>query len=325
MPDSAEVLATIPVSVRPRRIGITPDGARAYVTMDDFGAGSAEPSGVAVIDTATNTVVTTIEVGARPSAALCSPDGRHVYVPNWAKDTSGRPGVLSVIATDTNTVVATVELSSNAAIPSGGAMTPDGRAVYVACEKEPLAPDSDPGSVAVVDTATNTVKATLTGNQRPDSVTATPDGAFVYVLDFDGDPQVIETATNTATNPWFNIMGSGRIAFTADGSHLYYANDGQDFVTVLDVATHQAVAAVDVNGGHCTDIARTPDGRHICISERSGEGVPRQLQVVDIATNKIIGSPAKWDGSSDGLAIAPDGSKAYVSDRRKSAVRVIQL
>jgi YVTN family beta-propeller protein len=325
VPDSADIQATIPVSVRPRRIAITPDGSRAYVTLDDFGPGTSELSGVAMIDTATNAVVTTIAVGARPSAVLCSPDGKHVYVPNWAKDAEGRPGVLSVIATDTNTVVATVEVSARAAIPSGAAVTPDGRDVYVACEKEPFAPDSTPGTVAVVDTATNTVRATIPGSQRPDSVTITPAGDVVYVLDHDGEPQLIETATHASTFDFVGSATTGSLAFTPDGLRLYVVGDDSDFVDVVDLTTKTVVGAVDVSGGHCTGALVTSDGSRLCISQRPGKAPRRKLYVVDTATNLAIGSPVDWTGSADGLAVSPDGGTAYVSDRPSSAVRVIRI
>src|SRR5207253_2081625 len=86
---------------------ITPDGTRAYVD-----AGS---STVSVIDTATNTVVATIPVGADPSGVAITPDGTRAYVTDQGSTT------VSVIDTATNTVVATINVGAD---PVAVAITP---------------------------------------------------------------------------------------------------------------------------------------------------------------------------------------------------------
>ena len=88
----------------------------AYVT-------NAVDGTVSVIDTATNTVVGTIPVGANPNRLAVTPDGTHVYVANVTGNT------VSVIRTTTNTVVKTIPVGS---LPDGIAVTPDGTKVYVA-------------------------------------------------------------------------------------------------------------------------------------------------------------------------------------------------
>lgn len=61
---------------------------------------------VSVIDTATNTVVATVPVGASPLSVVVNPAGTRVYVAN-----SGNNNV-SVIDTSTNTIVVTVSVGS---------------------------------------------------------------------------------------------------------------------------------------------------------------------------------------------------------------------
>ena len=58
---------------------------------------------VSVIDTATNTVVATVNVGVTPQRLAVTPDGTTVYVAN----SGDNPGEVSVIATTTNTVTGT--------------------------------------------------------------------------------------------------------------------------------------------------------------------------------------------------------------------------
>jgi large repetitive protein len=54
-------------------------------------------------------------------------------------------------------------------------------------------------TVSVIDSATNTVVATIPVGQCPSGVAITPNGAFVYVVNnFANTLSVIDTATNTA-------------------------------------------------------------------------------------------------------------------------------
>jgi YVTN family beta-propeller protein len=105
------VVATISlgISQNPFGVAITPDGTRAYVTIN------FPNNFVSVIDTATNTVVTTIPVGVGPTGVAITPDGTRAYVTNNDSDT------VSVIDTTTNTVVATIPVGVG---PVGVAITP---------------------------------------------------------------------------------------------------------------------------------------------------------------------------------------------------------
>jgi YVTN family beta-propeller protein len=91
---------------------------------------------VSVIDTATNTVVTTLAMGSSPDAVAVSPDGKHAYVANSGSNT------VSVIDTATNTVeAATIPVGNT---PAGVAVTPDGKHAYVA--------NFESNNVSVIDT-----------------------------------------------------------------------------------------------------------------------------------------------------------------------------
>ena len=58
---------------------MTPDGRHAYITNRDSNK-------ITVIDTASNTVTTTIPVRTDPIWVTTSPDGRHVYVLNFGSN-----------------------------------------------------------------------------------------------------------------------------------------------------------------------------------------------------------------------------------------------
>jgi YVTN family beta-propeller protein len=70
----------------PRGLQLSPDGKRAYIS--NFGDGT-----LSVIDTITNSVVTTVDVPGYPEAVAVSPDGERIYVGDYW---SGAVAVISV-------------------------------------------------------------------------------------------------------------------------------------------------------------------------------------------------------------------------------------
>ena len=55
-------------------------------------------------------------------------------------------------------------------------------------------------TVSIIDTATNTITATITGFSSPCGIAITPDGTKVYVANYNSNTvSVIDTATNTVT------------------------------------------------------------------------------------------------------------------------------
>ena len=77
---------------------------------------------VAVVDTATNRIVSTVPVPKGPHGLVVTPDGRKVYV------SSDGDSSVSVIDTASDRVVATVDVGAS---PHGLAMAPDGKLVLV--------------------------------------------------------------------------------------------------------------------------------------------------------------------------------------------------
>ncbi|MDQ6701885.1 MAG: hypothetical protein M3Z96_01655 [Pseudomonadota bacterium] len=111
--------------------------------------------------------------------------------------------------------------------------------------------NSASGSVSVIDTATNTVVATVPVGIGPQEVVVTPDGKHAYVANTNagspsGTVSVIDTATNTvvATVPVGN--DSSGVAITPDGKHAYVTNAASGNVSVIDTASNTVVATVAV-------------------------------------------------------------------------------
>ncbi len=93
---------------------------------------------------------------------------------------------------------------------------------------EPFAYTTNQGSssVSVIDTATNTVVATVPVGSGPFGLEVTPDGAFVYVANVGSNSvSVIDTATNAvmATVPVGDFPRA--VALTPPGAFVYVAID----------------------------------------------------------------------------------------------------
>ena len=105
-------------------------------------------------------------------------------------------------------------------------------------------------TVSVVDTASNTVVATVPVGSNPFGVAVSPDGARVYVTNFgSSNVSVIAIASNTvvATVP----VGSRPygVAVSPDGAFAYVANFSSSNVSVIATASNTVVATVAVGAG----------------------------------------------------------------------------
>lgn len=153
---------------------ISPDDSTLYVAGYYSGT-------VTVIDTATNTVTTTIGGMSGPFGLDMNPAGTTLYVADYAL------GVVK-IDTATNTKVGTI----------GGAgvqdvvVSPDGTTMYAA--------DYANGLVRVISAATETLTTTVSlgASVYPYSLAIDPSGSYVYTANYAAESvSVIDTATNT--------------------------------------------------------------------------------------------------------------------------------
>jgi YVTN family beta-propeller protein len=119
-----------------------------------------------------------------------TPDGTQAYVP-YSTPTAVSVGVINTVA---GTVTQSISIGPTLYLPAftQGAITPNGKYVYVASQSA--------NNVTVIDTASNAVVKTVTVGTTPSGVAVTPDGAHVYVSNqASNNLSVIETSSNTVT------------------------------------------------------------------------------------------------------------------------------
>jgi uncharacterized protein (TIGR03118 family) len=169
--------------------------------------------------------------------------------------------------------------------------------------------NSSSSSVSVIDTANNTVSATVAVGGRPVAVAFTPNGSRVYVANSNSNSiSVIDTATNTVTaNVAVQSFPQG-LAITPDGSRAYVANTASASVSAINTATNTVTSTVGV-GMRPVGVAITPDGSRGYVTNAGSSSV----SVIDTATNTVTATVGVGVNPV-GVAISPDGSRAYVTN-----------
>ena len=142
------------------------------------------------------------------------------------------------------------------------------------------------GTVSVIDTATNTVTATVMVGAGPLGVAVTPDGAHVYVVNSgDNTVSVIATATNTVGAPVPVGACPFGVAVTPDGAHVYVTNS-DNTISVIATATNTVGAPVPVGLGSF-GVAVTPDGAHVYVVNSDALSSHSTVSVIATADNTV--------------------------------------
>ena len=266
-------------------VAISPDGRKAYLLPT---LGEAESGQVQVMDTATKTVVATIDIQSSPDSydsfvgGVFSLDGRFLYLP---KSYSGAILVVDVLA---NAISGTIEDDWN---PQDIAISPDGQFAYVSHIGTNATRDG--GTISVVDLSARSVVARLELAQRPGRVALTADGSSLYVVNHDAcSVTVVDTASRTVLTTIAVNEGPGAIA--------------------LGVAPPSATPTATPPP---TPTA-APDAARACAYVTHSSG---QVSVIDTHTQLLLGSFAAPVASGH-IALKPDGTRAYATGDTTVAV-----
>jgi len=242
---------------------------------------------------------------------VLSPDGRYLYVAH-DQITDGGTGVVSVIDIVSATTVAVVPVNDVAAL----AISRDGGRLYaVSCERHTYY-QYPAGRLTVIDTASHAVVETIAVGACPETVAASPDGAYLYITHYDTNSVSAVNRTTGSVTALALRDAPLAVVFTPDSAHAYVCNVGS--LTVIDTASH------DAEDIHVGDLPRglrlSPDGKRAYITNL-GDGT---LSVVDTITNSVVTS-VDVPGHPEAVAVSPDGERIYVGDYWSGAVAVIAV
>lgn len=334
------VVATINVGVTPAGLAITPDNKFAYVANNNnYGIPGGDT--VSVLNLKNNLLETTISDKSfnEPYRITINPSGKKAYVANSNSTT------VTIISTATNKVIGIINGFDG---PSGMAITPDGTIGYVNNYGGPVGAGSGNGkTVSVVNLKTNKITQTITVDQAPAGLAITPNGKFVYVINYvDGNPgtgtiSVIRTSDNKVVDTIKGFFGPFTIAITPNGKYAYVTNFGSNnfapigkTVSAVDLKSNTIIANIKL-AIQPAGIAITPDSKLAYATNyntlyagakftnlTAGQGT---VNIIDIKTNKVIPPIIAVGQSPDGVAISSNGEFAYVTNYTSNIVSVIAL
>lgn len=299
-----------------------PSGPLGFVTNERDGT-------ITVIDTKTDQVVSTINVGGRPRGirlnagrsriwvALSYPSEQALKDKVAEFDLSGNLIAEYEVGTDPENFViddnatrlyianedagtaSITDVKANRVIatmpvglePEGAAISPNGRWVYITSETS--------STVSVIDTQSGQVAKTFMVGARPREAAFTSDSTRAYVTAENGNVvSVVDTKDHTviknielpSSDPPAQSKPKG-VVVSPDGKRVYVATGRGNSVAVIDGEQLTLITLIPV-GNRPWGIALTPDGHKLY----TANGLSNDLTVIDTATNKVIGTIKAGDG-----------------------------
>jgi YVTN family beta-propeller protein len=264
---------------------------------------SMDSDTIKVVDTATNTIINSVNVGDQPSVVAVNPGRTRLYVTNYLSDN------VSVIDIATNKVITSVNVAHR---PLGIAVNPTGTRVYVVNRLDGFRP----GNISVIDTATNSIVTSVNVGPYPVGVAVNPAGTRAYVTNpISNNVSVIDTMTNTVVAS-VNVGESPYgVAVSPDGTRVYVTCER---VYIIDTATNTVATSVNVGIAHTYGVAVNSAGTRVYVTNPDSDNV----SVIDTMTNTVIASVKVGDSPHD-IAVNTDGTRVYVSNFFSSNVSVI--
>jgi len=261
-----EVLGTIPLGQgKPNRVAFHPDGKTAWVIYD-------KSRDLGVIDADQRKLVRRVKIGGNPYNLAFSPDGRFLYVLDWASETSTD----EVIAYDLRSerIDWRVEVST---WPAHSVQSRDGKLLFVSGETA--------GDVTVIDTARRTIVGRVVhGGGDAMGLALAADGKTLYAGAGENKSIVkLDTAANRAIGaiPVPGIVHEA--VLTPDGRFLYTTLRKANKVVVISTADERVVATIPQRG-YPDLVTMEPSGRYALVTNRYADLVA----VIELATHREV-------------------------------------
>jgi YVTN family beta-propeller protein len=194
-------------------------------------------------------------------------------------------------------------------------------------------------NVSVIDTVDNTIKATIplpdtAQNIHPYAygVTVGPSGQYIYVgLQDTNEVAVIDTARNTVVKRiGMGTNSPGGLAVNGSETRLYVTSHMSNLLLIYDITGSGAqlvgaVAVSDLQVSNPEGVVLSPAGDRAYVANSTADSIAVVSldDVKGVYTRESL-IPLSADSKPMALAMAPDGSKLYVSRLNKS-LQVINI
>ena len=154
------------------------------------------------------------------------------------------------------------------------------------------------------------------------SVAITSDSSTVLVGSTNSNLYFLDSATRTITTTLNVSHGITDLAISPDGEVAYLVSSADDLVVVVNMFTRTVSRVIDLTGLSPNQIAVTPDGTGLYLTEDSyiNTGYPDYLctgriLAIDLANSDIVTALTFENtcGYGTDIVIAPDGSRVYAA------------
>lgn len=251
--------------------------------------------------------VSTIDVGANPTAAVFDPSNGYLYVTNGTSPTGH--GNITAINSSTNQIVDSIKVG---VYPMQVAYDSANGDLYVA--------NADSSYVSVVNTTSQSVVAnvSLGGGESPDGISYDSWNGYLYVSNVGaGKITLIDGATNKnvgAITVGTLALGS---AFDASNGCIYVTGPNSDNVTVINGSTNRTVASINVGSAPHAVSFDSANG-DLYVANAGSDNV----SVVNGSSNAVVDSVSVGNGP---LGVVYDNSSGlvYVSNVLSDNLTVI--
>ena len=233
------------------------------------------------------------------------------YITNHGDDT------VSIINTATDVNQFTVNVCGN---PNGVAVTPDGSAVYVACDPP------GPGTISRIDPTNLFTVDTIVVGDELEAIAVSPDGTRVYATNSIGgsndeisvvDGVSFTPITQVPVNRSF-VTFSG-IVVSPDGMLVYASADADnggeaDAIVVIDANTNTQIDTIPFpsTNSNPNGIAISPNGQFI-YTAHDPFGANGFVTITDTQDSNSMTFVSLGNRDPVGIAVSPDGNSLYVT------------
>jgi DNA-binding beta-propeller fold protein YncE len=281
-----------------------------------------------LIDLASGNIVRTLATGEGPHEIAVSPDGSRAVVTNYGAGTAGNS--LTVIDIAAGRVTGSVDLGEYAR-PHGALFLPDGRRVLVTAEAAQ--------SVVLVDLDSGRVGEVIPTGQSVSHMVAYDSRMGIAYVSNIGSGSVTRLDIAGGRLLGSRPIGGGAegIALSRDGRDLWVAARDDDELLLLDPASLELRARLEIPGFPIRVEMSADDRQVLVTSARSGA-----LTVVDSERQKVIRTVelavqagdeqgrlfADLFGRSStpiGIEAAPDGRRVWITHAGADVVQELEV
>ena len=281
---------------------------------------------VVIVDPKAASVLATIPVGKRPRGIQVSPDHTRLYVALSGSPIAG-PNVdesklpppdrrydgIGVVDLKAQKLISTYQSGAD---PETFAVAADGKTLYVSNE--------DTGKLSAVDLVRGVVSATVEVGSEPEGVAVSADGRIVYVTCETSNAVYVVDARGLKVLAQIPTQKRPRAILLPAGSPRgYITNEFGGSITVFSTADYKVLRTISLGDPQVVrpmGIA-SHDGKHLYVTT----GRYGALLEVDADTARITRTIPKVGQRPWGLALSPDGRKAYTANGPGGDVSIVDL